>query len=336
MHRSHVVLALMALAVTTSFAFANASSIPDALRQQAAAGNAKAQVALGRALQNDGVEADKAAGTDWFRKAAEQGDADGAWMLGSAYMGGVGVTRDASSAIAWMQKSVQADPVPDRMANMAFAMMVTGMFSSEQGNNAANWAQKAADKGSTKGMELLAMLSLSGQMGATKDPAAAEHWLLLASQKGDTQAQSILGGLYLTGNLGHKDVVQGAHWLQTAADGGNTNAAGELATFYLTGEYGVPVDGARGVVLARKALAANEMTGHYAMGIAYVKGVGIEHDAAKGWYQLALAERMDSKRQLQHVTDYMSTAATQLSTAQLADLKGQVERDAPARSVTAP
>jgi uncharacterized protein len=315
---------LLGLSLSATLVFADSAGVTDILRRQAQAGDASAQVTLGRALQSDGVEADKAAGTDWFRKAADQGNADGAWMLGGAYMGGVGTARDASSAIDWMRKSVQIDPVPDRMANLAFTMMVSGFFSGDQRQEAEIWARKAADKGSTQGMELLAMMSLGSQ--GTKDPATAEHWLLLASQKGDTNAQAMLGAFYLTGNLGHKDVSAGTGWLQKAADGGNAHAAGQLAAMYITGDYGVPVDGARGVALARKSLAANDMAGHYAMGVAYVTGKGVDRDAAKGWYELAIAERMDNSHQLRHVADYMSTAATQLSTAQLSELKERVDR----------
>jgi hypothetical protein len=57
---------------------------------------------------------------------------------------------------------------------------------------------------------------------------------------------------------------------------------------------------------------------------------------AKGWYELAIAERMDNKHQLLHVAAYMSTAATQLSTAQLSELKAKVDRDTSSHPPTAP
>jgi uncharacterized protein len=123
---------------------------------------------------------------------------------------------------------------------------------------------------------------------------------------------------------------------QYSMDGGDAHAAGQLAAMYITGDYGVPVDGARGVALARKSSTANDMAGHYAMGIAYVTGTGIDRDAAKGWYELAMAEHMDNNHQLRHVADYMSTAATQLSTAQLSELKAKVDRDASSHPPTAP
>lgn len=328
MLRSHAILAAVLLSgLAIQVHAANSAGIPDTLRQQAAAGDAKAQVALGHALQDDGVEGDKSASADWYRKAAAQGNAEGAWLLGSMYMAGVGIDRDTAMAIDWMRKSVMLDHDPDHMASLAFAMLVGG---DKQG--AMQWARQAADKGSVKGMELLAMSYGFGQMGLSKDPAAAEHWLLVAVQKGDPGAEAMLGNFYLSGLLGQANVESGIHWLQAAADGGDANAAGMLGSLYITGKQGVPVDGQRGVQLARKALAANDVLGHYAIGVAYETGTGIEKNPEQAWYHLAVAERMDNQHQLKSVADYMSKAATQLSPEQLNELRSKVDHDVAAAS----
>ena len=98
----------------------------DALKKRAEAGDAQAQVALGRALQDDGVPADKTTGTEWYRKAAMAGNAEGAWMLGSAIMAGVGTPRDVPAAIEWMRKSVGIDQDANHMAVLAVALLSTG------------------------------------------------------------------------------------------------------------------------------------------------------------------------------------------------------------------
>ncbi|WP_430391324.1 tetratricopeptide repeat protein [Dyella sp. 20L07] len=323
MFRCRVILAIALLSGACVQVHAtNGAPIPDSLRQQAASGDAKAQVALGHALQGDGIAADKAAAVDWYRKAAMQGSAEGAWMLSAAYMGGEGVERDVSSVVDWMRKSVLIDGDAEHMAILAITLFTTG-----NGQEAMQWAQKSADKGSTKGMSLLAMASLAGQMGVPKNPAAAEHWLLLAAEKGDLDAEAALGQLYMTDMLGHTDTAAGIRWLQTAADHGSAKAAGTLGYFYLTGKNGVPVDATRGVALARKALAANDMTGHFAIGVAYTTGVGVPADPARAWYELAVAERMDDQHQLKSVADYMSKAATQLSPERLKELRAKVDSD---------
>lgn len=331
MLRTRMILAMALLTGWGMQAHAGSSApVSDALRQQAASGDAKAQVALGRALQDDGVPADKSVAVDWYRKAATQGSADGAWMLGSAYMGGVGVERDMSSAVDWIRKSVVLDGDADHMSVLAVSLFTTGKM-----QEASEWAQKAADKGSTKGMTLVAMADMTGQMGLPKDQAAGEHWLLLAAQKGDLDAQVALGQLYITGMLGHADTAAGIRWLQTAADQGSARAAGTLGYFYITGKQNVPLDAPRGVELARKALASNDMMGHFAMGVAYATGAGVAADPARGWYELATAERMDNQHELKSAADYMSRAATQLSPERLKELRAKVDADAAAAAKAA-
>ncbi|WP_198670295.1 tetratricopeptide repeat protein [Dyella sp. C9] len=321
MVRAALLLAL-ALAVGTLPALAagpDEASRAD-LQRRATAGDAKAQVALGRLLQDDGKPEDKATGAEWYRKAAQAGDAEGAWMLGSAYMAGVGVNRDVPTAIDWMRKSVNGDHNPDHMAVLAVALLATG-----GAQEALQWAQQAADKGAPKGMELVAMARLSGEMGLPKDVAAGEHWLLLAAQKGDPDAQLSLGQFYVSGLFGRQDPAAAVRWMQAAVDGGSARAAGTLAYFLITGKDGVPVDAARGVALARKAMASNDMLGHYAMGVAYVTGTGVAENPAEGWYQISLAQRMDSQQQLKTAHDYLSKAAAKLTPAQLQQLKARVD-----------
>lgn len=318
-----VVMAAAVAAFPVSAATPSGESSRDALKTRAEAGDVQAQVALGKVLQDDGVPADKTAATEWYRKAATAGSAEGAWLLGSASMAGAGVTRDVPIAIEWMRKSVSINPNGDRMAVLAVALLSTGGT-----QEALQWAQKAADKGSSKGMEVLAMARLTGEMGLPKDTAAAEKLMVTAAQKGDADAQVSLGQFYITGLIGRKDTAAGVRWLQTAADSGNAKAEGTLAYFLITGKEGVPVDATRGVALARKAIAANEMLGHYAMGVAYVTGSGIAENPAEGWYQISLAQRMDSQQQLKSAADYLAKAEAKLTTAQLTELKVRVDADA--------
>lgn len=319
-------LVVMMVALGASGAAVAADASRDALTRRAQSGDVTAQVALGRALQDDGNPADKAAGTEWYRKAALAGSAEGAWMLGSSTMAGVGVARDVPTAIDWMRKSVAIDQNADHMAVLAVALLATGGSSQES----LQWAQKAADKGSSKGMEVLAMARLSGEMGLPKDNALAEKLLTSAAQKGDVEAELSLGQFYITGVFGRHDAAAGQRWLQAATDGGSAKAAGMLAYFLITGKEGVPVDASRGVALARKAIAGNEMLGHYAMGVAYVTGAGIAENPAEGWYQISYAQRMDNQQQLKSAGDYLAKAAAKLSPAQIEQLKTRVNTDAPA------
>ncbi|RAO77027.1 tetratricopeptide repeat protein [Dyella jiangningensis] len=296
----------------------------EALQKRAEAGDAKAQIELGRALEEDGAPADKAASTAWYRKAAMAGSADGAWRLGFALMAGTGTARDVPAGLEWLRQSVNISQDADHMAALAMLLATTGGDQKE----AMQWAQMAADKGSPKGFEVLGMARLSGKWGLPKDPALAEKLFTTAAQKGDVNTQVALGKLYFSDAFGREDSTSGVHWLQAAADAGSAEAAGFLGYLFITGKEGVPVDAARGVALARKAMAGNAMEGHYAMGVAYVTGVGVAENLAEGWYQISIAQRMDSQQGLASAGGYLAKAAAKLTPAQLAQLKARVDADA--------
>lgn len=44
---------------------------------------------------------------EWYRKAAEQGNAEAQYSLGDCYMAGIGVTKDATEAVKWFHKAAE-------------------------------------------------------------------------------------------------------------------------------------------------------------------------------------------------------------------------------------
>jgi TPR repeat protein len=57
---------------------------------------------LGNGVPKDDVEA-----VQWFRKAAEQGDANGETFLGAAYSNGKGIPIDKAEAATWWRKAAE-------------------------------------------------------------------------------------------------------------------------------------------------------------------------------------------------------------------------------------
>ena len=55
----------------------------------------------------DGVSKDPAEAVRWYRKAAEQGDAQAQNDLGRCYATGTGVPQDAVEAVAWYRKAAE-------------------------------------------------------------------------------------------------------------------------------------------------------------------------------------------------------------------------------------
>jgi TPR repeat protein len=65
--------------------------------------------------KGQGVTPDQAEAVRWYRKAAEQGDADGQFNLGFMYAKGQGVTQDQAEAVRWYRKAAeQGDAVAKR------------------------------------------------------------------------------------------------------------------------------------------------------------------------------------------------------------------------------
>lgn len=320
--------ALRAVLLTAFTAYAGMTYADDAslseTQKQAAAGDANAEVSWGRHLLDSKDQGIRASSTEWFRKAAVQGNHQGEWMLGSAYMAGLGVPNDTHTGLDWMRKSL-VDGTPDNMAAYGLTLMVMGGFGG-QSNDGLDWLKRSIAAGSTKGMLGLGMLQLSGGLGVTKDRAAGGQSIRKAAELGSAEAEAALGHLYLSDMFGSPDIPQAVHWLDAAAAQGRADAESTLGYFLISGDRGVPQDPIRGVQLAEKAIAQHEAAGYYALGTAYLTGNGKNKDAAEAWYNFAVAAKLDTKHQLSKAADRMSDAATQLKRGEIDELRARVEK----------
>ena len=116
----------------------------------------------------------------WFRKAAEQGDADAQYALGVLYGDGEDADQDYAQA--------------------------------------ALWYRKAAEQGDVDAQRLLGGLYRDGD-GVSQDYAQATLWLRKATEQGDAKAQWSLGGLYLDSKGVPRDYAEAYFWYGLAAAG---------------------------------------------------------------------------------------------------------------------
>jgi TPR repeat protein len=116
----------------------------------------------------------------WYRKAAEQGDADAQDALGDLYNSGQGVRRDYAQA--------------------------------------ALWYRKAAEQGDADAQDSLGDLYHEGQ-GVPQDDVQAATWFHKAAEQGDADAQESLGDLYDTGRGVPRDYAEAYFWYDLAAAG---------------------------------------------------------------------------------------------------------------------
>src|ERR1043166_124698 len=79
----------------------------DSLRRSADLGYPPAQVVLGYIYETGSASVTPDAGQalDWYKKAAKQDDKVGEWLLGRAYLTGVGTARDLDQAAAALKRS---------------------------------------------------------------------------------------------------------------------------------------------------------------------------------------------------------------------------------------
>ncbi|WP_143413494.1 tetratricopeptide repeat protein, partial [Haemophilus influenzae] len=135
----------------------------------------------------------------WFRKAAEQGDAQAQGGLGMMYERGLGVKQDDFKAVNWYRKAAEQGDA-DAQLNLG-AMYAIGRGVKQDGVEAVKWFRKAAEQGNAKAQNGLGMM-YDGGLGIKQDYFKAVKWHRKAAEQGDADAQAILGFLYLLGERG--------------------------------------------------------------------------------------------------------------------------------------
>ena len=151
------------------------------LRRSANAGHAPAQVLLAEILDRSEFDEEAVA---FYRKAAEQGSADGQFGLGSMYSIGEGVKKDLESARRWIRLAA------DQEHKQAIFVMAQAFISGQlgvsekerQSEEAARWIRKAADLGFLPAIDSLVVAYRDGIPGIDADAAESARWLAKANE----------------------------------------------------------------------------------------------------------------------------------------------------------
>jgi hypothetical protein len=186
------------------------------------------------------------------------------------------------------------------------------------------WITKAADGGDTRAQLLLGQIYERSKYVAP-DGVAAMSWYRKASAGGSAQASIAVATHYDHGVLVSRDHAEAIKWYEVAAGQGNDSAALELGRRYDTGTDGAPLDHdkamaaygkvaidraaevdraicannttpastadnwARVLSYCQKLEAKDDLTGVYAMGVAYTFGKGVPADTARGLGEIRTA-----------------------------------------------
>lgn len=259
-----------------------------ALRNQAEAGDANAQVRLGFAYEHGiGVPRDVAQAISWYQKSAAQGNAHGEYSLGVMSRYGIGVQQDYAQAVSLFQ---QAAGQGDRDAqNDLGTMYQTGQGVQQDYAQAIAWYQKAAAQDNVIAENNLGVLYQNGT-GVKRDNAMAFAWYERAASQGYPPAEENLGWMYQSG-LGTKpNDMQAITWYAKAAQQGNANAENSLGWMYQNGR-GLPQDYTQALALYQKSAAQGNSNAENNLGLMYQNGFGVRQDNAQAvaWYEKAIA-----------------------------------------------
>jgi TPR repeat protein len=242
------------------------------LQSKGDAGDAGAQLALGRAYQDgNGVPKNEELAATWYRKAAEQGNAAAQNNLGIMYRTGSGVEKSKEEAVNWYRKAVRQD-YASAMFNLGTAYYNGDGVRSDE-FRAYDWFLLAQEAGSSSAAD--AVKRTSEEIG----------------QKASSDALLEVGGMREKGDEVPQNLAEAAKWYRRAADQKDPRAMLKLASLLVNG-VGVPKDYVQAFQLCHSA-AKEYAPGQYCVGLLYQRGLGVQQDAAEAakWYQKSAAGR---------------------------------------------
>ena len=126
----------------------------------------------------EGVTKDSAEAVKWYRKAAEQGNADGQNLLGLSYYSGEGVAKDLAEAVKWYRKAAEQGNVDAQFALGSMYQSGTGV--PRNYTEAAKLYLKSAELGNSSSQRYYGAALYDGE-GVSVDKVQALAWLTLAA-----------------------------------------------------------------------------------------------------------------------------------------------------------
>lgn len=191
-------------------------------------GDADAQFRIGSCYSKGaGVKQDDEKAVYWWHKSARQGHSISQGLLGNAYYYGKGVTKDFVQAVYWFSKAAEQGNVAAQMS-LAFCYDL-GKGTPKDYTLAAYWFRKAAEQGYVEGQYWMGICYSNGS-GVSKDVDQALNWYRKAASQGHADAMACIGYSYYEGIGVSKDISQAVYWFQKAVDSGSTKANDYLTT----------------------------------------------------------------------------------------------------------
>jgi len=184
------------------------------------------------ARNGEGGAVDLVAAARWFGRAADRDDPVALYNLG--LLAGQDDTLELGRQEPWFERAARAGHVP---AMVLHAIALRNSPVPQDAIAAREWAERAAQQGSTEGMFQLAQLLDQG-LGGARDADGARVWYERAADATHAEAAFQAGMMWADGEGGEADDGAARDWLRIAAESGYAPAQGQYGLMMYQGRGG--------------------------------------------------------------------------------------------------
>ena len=207
-------------------------------------------------------------------------DAAALALIGQLYIEGAGVNRDAKQAMDWFRRA--ADLGNAESAYIYGAALLQGLNVPKDRHRARDYLEKAAALNNGSALHLLGEMALENE-GKPSDFSRALDYFKRADAAGNADASYALGVLYKTGKGLDKDLNTAAFYFKRAADLDLSAAMVEYAIMQFNG-LGAPRDQQAAIALLRRAGMAGNAVAQNRLAHIYAEGLGVAPDLSQARY----------------------------------------------------
>lgn len=155
------------------------------------------------------------------RRAAELGDSRGEYQLAAMYASGRGTVKDLDKAVHWGRKAADQGNI-EAQFSLGSTLLQSG---AENRDEALAFLEKAAARGSSRAARLISAIYAQGAFGVTSDEEKAAAFLVPFAERDDADCQFALASIYRFADRFASQREQADVWLKRAYQNGSQEAA---------------------------------------------------------------------------------------------------------------